>query len=449
MENYFVGSNINFTEKDEEEYNKMYQDVTIESWIENRENAIKLRYDALITIRDEYKNNPVGTYTEKKLVEIERDIEEFERKFGKFDLTPKEGEVPFEVYREDFVKAGITKYLTRDAREWSQGADYAKLSSEHKKGYIRNILVALEDKDPNSYMTKIALRRLELMGDKFVKINSDGTYEVNEELILTEYKKYSDYEYPSYEQLAESAKLRKNEYLLKKLEEYTNLPESAFVKLVDRDDREAAIAQIDEARYLSNQKRIYKMARKSDDKGDKRRSTEERKKDGNGDVIPDEFMRDAILEGTLHVEEINVDKGNRSEKAQTTREDGEVSQENQDESTGDSNASGSEKKSPIELEEMDTSVTEVVQPNFMDKLKNAFKGIKEKIQKIIKGEEEPLQIEAPKDDLEITGRDVGNGNYGYDINKQYTINHDLANSGKNPSENIKSGQETDVGERDN
>ena len=84
------------------------------------------------------------------MVEIERDIEIFEAKFGKVDLTEKEGDVRFDVYREDFVKAGITKYLSRDAREWCQGADYEDLTDEQKKGYIRNILVALDDsKDPN------------------------------------------------------------------------------------------------------------------------------------------------------------------------------------------------------------------------------------------------------------------------------------------------------------
>lgn len=272
MKNYFVGSKINFSENDEKQYNELYKRVTVDSWIENKENAIKLRYAALITIRDEYKNNPVGTYTEKKLVEIEKSIEEFEKKFGKVDLTEKKGEVSFSKYREQFVTAGITKYLTRDASDWSEGVDYSELDEEHKKGYIRNVLVVLEDKEnPNPYLKKIALRRLELMnspGKEFIKIHENGKYEINRELILEEYKKMSKYQYPNYEELAQSALLRKNEYLLKKLEEYTKLDPKAFVGLDDRDDLDGSTNQIERARYLSNQKSIHQIVQEGKIKRD-------------------------------------------------------------------------------------------------------------------------------------------------------------------------------------
>ena len=50
MKNYFVGSKIKFSEKDEALYNQMTQEFTIGAWIENKEDAIRLRYTALLKI---------------------------------------------------------------------------------------------------------------------------------------------------------------------------------------------------------------------------------------------------------------------------------------------------------------------------------------------------------------------------------------------------------------
>lgn len=399
MKNFFVGSNIDFTSKDEEDYNQLYKKVTIESWIENKENAIKLRYAALTTIRDEYKNHPVGTYTEKKLVEIERDIEIFEAKFGKVDLTEKEGDVRFDVYREDFVKAGITKYLSRDAREWCQGADYEDLTDEQKKGYIRNILVALDDsKDPNSYMTKIALRRLELMGDDFVRINSDGTYQVNEEMILEEYKKYSDYKYPSYEQLAESAKLRKNEYLLKKLEEYTNLPESSFVE-IDRNDPDAAIAKIDETRYLSNQKRIEQFISKLGKKREERaKKIEENKKQTSvtkkTEKISDKDVFESVKGGTLAVEVMDTSATKINTTPQVPRDETIKNQVEESGQTGESSAVSEMKATTINTSAIveGNGQNKNVKPSFIETIKNAFAIAKNAVSRLMKNEDKPKEL---------------------------------------------------------
>lgn len=265
MQNYFLGSNIELDSNEEDMYKIMYQNYTIDSWIQSKDDAIRLRYMALMHMREEYKTLTPNDYINNKKEKLEEDIKAFEKKFGKLNITEEEYEL-FEGYKENFINAGLTKYLTRDVLEWEDGKNYNDLNVEHKKGYIRNILVALEDKDtPNKAVHKLALRRLELMGkfngESFVTFEN-GEPIVNKELILKEYNRMSkNYHYESYEELAYSAELRKNEYLLTKLEEYTNLDKKAFLKLDDNCDREVAMTQIEERRKESNQKRIEERAR--------------------------------------------------------------------------------------------------------------------------------------------------------------------------------------------
>ncbi len=439
MKNYFVGSRIKFTENDEQRYNELYQRATVESWIENKENAIKLRYAALTTIRDEYKNNPSGSYTERKLIEIEKAIEEFENKYGKVNLAEKKGEVPFEEYREDFINAGVTKFLTRDASDWSEGVNYTELDDEHKKGYIRNLLVALENKDNPTYLTKIALRRLELMnseGKEFVKFNEKGGFKINEELILEEYRSMSKYKYTSYEELVQSAKLRKNEYLLKKLEEYTYLDDKDFLKLDNKKDLIGSMEKIEKARYKSNQKRIHEMA-----------IPERRKKTTEPEKISDNDISRALTKGKVVEESVNT-AGVINMRSDDPRS---VMQRNQEEASDDNTATdttGSEKKSAIEVGNIDVSTTKDKPPKFIDMIKIAFKNIKDRIKKVVKGEDETLALNAPNDDAETNELTSRNNNSGYDFNKQYNIDHNLANSGKNTEEKSPKIHGTELEERD-
>lgn len=263
MKNYFVGSKIKFTKNDEELYNMMHQEFTVNSWIENKDDAIRLRYKALLDMREEYKEMPTSEYIARKLHKIEDDIKKIEKEFGKVDIKPKEGELAFDLYKQYFINAGLTKYLTRDAMEWQEGADYDNLDATHKKGYIRNILVALEHDDNSNFcITKLALRRLELMnsnGKQFITFDENGGYKINEELILQEYNKMSEYTYRDFDELTKSAELRKNEYLLTKLEEYSHLRDKDFVELEDKSNKAKSIKQIEKARYLSRQKSIHKM----------------------------------------------------------------------------------------------------------------------------------------------------------------------------------------------
>lgn len=426
MKNYFVDSKIEFTEHDEKLYNEMYRMFTVDSWIENKENAIKLRYAALNTIKSEYEKKPNGIYTKYKLREIDKDIKEFEEKFGKFDLTEKEGDVPFSLYRQCFVNAGLTKYITRDSSEWSEGINYADLNDEQKKIYIRNTLVALEhENDKDFCMTKLGLRRLELMnseGNEFLKINPKGEYEINKELLLNEYNKLSTYEYSNYDELKYSAFLRKNEYLLKKLDEYTKIDEKDFVQLKNRSNDRESMEQIEEARYKSNQKLIHGKYKIDEEKEGIRTTTKkqaprprivreskyfkEKQKVKNVDGKKnDELLQNANdiqvsdtelkqKKDSLEVVQINVSRPENQQDAKKTNETNQV--ENQVD-IDKSQEPVSEQRNDINIENMVTNdnsgfeITEDEKENsnsgLIEGIKRAFNSVKNFISKHIKKKE--------------------------------------------------------------
>lgn len=431
MRNYFVGSEIEFNEKDEDKYNMIYQYFTVSSWLENKDNAIKLRYIALNTIRDEYKNTPNNSYTKKKLEEIENDLAIFENQYGKMDLTENEEDVHFSVYRQQFVNAGLTKYLTRDSSEWSEGVNYADLDNDHKKIYIRNALVALEHKDDTEFcMTKIGLRRLELMnseGKEFFKVNSDGEYEINEELIVEEYNRMSSHTYSNYNELAQSASLRKNEYVLKKLEEYTKLDAKAYVKLEDKDDYKKSMDQIEKARYVSNQKRIHEMFQESKMLEENELSTDEsvrenelnteepagenelnadaKEKKLNIDIEPlthipindDDF--ESSIE-TADVERGQIDIANQ-ELPKKERKIREKEQEEVDDRVSDFDSEL--KNAVVDVAQIDDSAINEVENEkytekvtFSDRIKSAFDSVKNFISKHINKKEKQKRLEAGK-----------------------------------------------------
>lgn len=263
--NYFNDSNIEFSDADEKEFNHLYKMVNINSWIEDKETALKLRYAAMITIKKEYDKYPEDEFLNGKKEKLEKQIEEFEAEHGKLgmdgDELSEETKNDLEVYREYMTHSGLIKYFTRDAMRLNEGNGYDSLDNNHKKAYIRNVLACLKfvDMDSDFSFSKLALRRLELMNSdskKFVTFDKNGDPIINEELILQEYQSMSDYKYKDFEELVQSTTRRKDEYILMKLEEYSQLREEDFLKLEDSNDLDKSILQIEEIRKQSNQDRI-------------------------------------------------------------------------------------------------------------------------------------------------------------------------------------------------
>lgn len=367
FENYFENSKIKFNENDEDLYNMTYRNTTIDAWIENKEDAIKLRYMALLSVKEEYEQMPNNTYAAEKLKKINEDLGKYDKYVGKIDITPEENEY-FEGYKKQFINAGIMKYLTRDAFDWQNGADYNSLEIPNKKGYIRNILAALEYSGENNVsIKKMALRRLELMNTdekKFIVFDDKGGYTINKDEILKEYKGMSEFDYKNFGDLLDSVRFRENEYLLTKLEEYTRLRDEDFLQLPDRENPMLCMKEIDRVRVESNQERI------------------------EGKKITDDDIFSAVRKGNMIFEEVDMAENNVERVANNERASG---QSNQDESGN--NSTESEKKTVLEIADINTSGVTKVQPKLIDRAKDLFKRLGKKVKALIKGDGELLKLD--------------------------------------------------------
>lgn len=370
FENYFENSKIKFNENDEDLYNMTYRNTTIDAWIENKEDAIKLRYMALLSVKEEYEQMPNNTYAAEKLKKINEDLGKYDKYVGKIDITPEENEY-FEGYKKQFINAGIMKYLTRDAFDWQNGADYNSLEIPNKKGYIRNILAALEYSGENNVsIKKMALRRLELMNTdekKFIVFDDKGGYTINKDEILKEYKGMSEFDYKNFGDLLDSVRFRENEYLLTKLEEYTRLRDEDFLQLPDRENPMLCMKEIDRVRVESNQERI------------------------EGKKITDDDIFSAVRKGNMIFEEVDMAENNVERVANNERASG---QSNQDESGN--NSTESEKKTVLEIADINTSGVTKVQPKLIDRAKDLFKRLGKKVKALIKGDGELLKLDVGK-----------------------------------------------------
>lgn len=306
MQNYFVGSNIDFSKSDEKSYNELYQDFTISSWIESKDEAIKLSYMAILNAKENYRKKYGKDNPDINLVKYDNKLKLMEKNFGKIEIDEdmKKGDMPFDVYRQTFINAGLTKYYTRDAIKFQNGASYEQLSRKEKREYIMNTIVGLKyaEGNPNFSISKFALRRLEVMSTddkKFVEFDENGTPHINKELITEEFQTVLGHKCESYEELQDVAERQKERYFLKKLREYTELDEKDFLKLDDPTDLERSMEQIEDIRLKSNTERIQQKVAEAK----KQAEIEEQR---NPELIADQDFDKGIEKGILKPVDLTV-----------------------------------------------------------------------------------------------------------------------------------------------
>ncbi len=272
IEKYFVGSKVNLTKEDIEAYDSIYKTLTVQSWLESKDVTLKMRYAALIKMKEEYETQADNPYISSKLKEVNKQLEEFTSEHGNLGLDSKEkftdNMTNFAIYRDCMINANVMKYYTKDALNAQNGVTYKDLDERHKKAYIRNTLVGLEFVDMNLdfCFSKMVMRRLEQMNTdtkKFITFDKDGKPTINKDLILQEYTEMSEYKYKSFDELLESAQIRKNDYILEKLDKYSKLDAKDFLKLTNKDDVENSITEIEEKRAEANvtEQRVVKTKR--------------------------------------------------------------------------------------------------------------------------------------------------------------------------------------------
>ena len=244
-QNYFKGTRIKFDEEDEKAFDQEYMNCTVKSWIRNKEVALLYRHIALLEAKDKLLSKPQTEYYRNKLEIINQQIADFEKEHGEYAEVNENGEIDpyqlqmFDDYKQRLHDAGLYKYYSIDMNLYQDNKGYYDLDDEHKKAYLRNIMVGLDyvdragDEAFESVLGKLNLRRLELLNDRdagkvFVSFDKDGNPKINKELILQEYQSMSRHTWNSYEELQDAAVEAKERYVLKKLEEYEHLPEDQF-----------------------------------------------------------------------------------------------------------------------------------------------------------------------------------------------------------------------------
>lgn len=247
-ENYFYRSKIEFSKEDEATFNKLYRDCTVDSWLQNKESALLMRHTALLTAKESLESKPQTEYYKAKLESINRQIAEFEEQYPDTDCRDANGNISpdcamvFDTYKHNLHDAGLYKYYVLDMNAHNNHEGYDTLDDDHKKAYLRNIMVGLAyaemkgEEGFDSVLGKMNLRRLELLNDEeagkvFVAFDKKKNPIINKEMILQEYQSMSRHTWNSYEDLETAAIEARESYVLKKLEEYQNLPEEAFQRI--------------------------------------------------------------------------------------------------------------------------------------------------------------------------------------------------------------------------
>lgn len=266
VERYFATSKIKFSKTDEKNFNDVYKDCTVESWIDNKKDALILDYATLVRTKEKLSYDKENTFNKKKIGEIEAKLEEFNEKHPDIKklCEDKNGNLKEDInqkaenYKNKMIESALLKFYSVDILAENNGKGYQDLDDAHKKAYIRNILVGLNygEKSSNKSILKLAQRRLELLNteDKtFISFDNNGNPIVNQAAILDEYSSISKHKWTSFDELSISAEARKDSYIIKKLDEYEKLQEEDFIVLENPENKDKALAQIESIKAKSNQ----------------------------------------------------------------------------------------------------------------------------------------------------------------------------------------------------
>lgn len=327
VDNFFAGTGIELDENVQQRYDFLYKSYTVNSWLEDKDKAIRLRYMSIQSMKENYQRSPETDYTRKRIAELEKDEKEFWEKYGE-DFIRKNGDpkewsekkkkyniAEYNHYKNNKVLAGITNYYTRDMIDFQQGLTYEKMDPEAKKAYIRNSLaiysmVKDEGNDKNSILAKTVLRRFELMNTddkKFVTLDENGKAVINEKLIFEEYKMHSSkqHEWISFEELLQASEQKKEKYVVEKLAELCEQPKLQIIG--SKQDLDKAFTKITSTKI---------------------KLKEERTKEENKKQLTNRDLDSAIKAGKVPVEQLDASAVREAqEKAKKkevqTREDSE------------------------------------------------------------------------------------------------------------------------------
>lgn len=460
INNFYTGSKIKNTGLEYEHFEYVHQIAVINSWIENKDEAILVRYMSLEDMKKRLEQLPESDYKTKMLTKVNADREEFDEKFGE-KLTEIYGapetwgarkEKSYtDIYRSkqnQMEKLTISEAFKSDLIKYRDGITYDKMSVSEKEEYIRNTIAVFDiiKDSPSDSIAKMAMRRLELMNTdekKFVTFDEDGNVQIDESLILQEYQELTGERFDSFESLETYCEFEKSNNALK---EWGKIVEESkkFFKVITRKSNVKRAYEL-----LENHKQSYRNKEKvkEENKKDESSKTEEKTTttDENSKPITDKELAAAMRAKGMMAETL-VDTAIRStekegpvqtqeektteETTKTTVESGRNVQpditsepEIEDDTNNDSDTS-----SENELEEVENESKElmVINNSFMGRLGNMFSQIKDKLfgkknesKKVTKAEKNAKKETTVNDVEEKNANNQALTNRAKDFNERY------------------------------
>ena len=257
MQNYYVGSKIEFSQDDDLRFHELYEQSTIDSWLSTKDEASKMTLVSLMALKEraikkdaengkkakskERKNGLLNTlYVEKKINAF------FEKHPELKEMIDENGNVSEELLKEgnEFIEnkitsdilKGFSRNLFGTVEEYSNDLQRDKLQ---KTRYI-NVMVALkhaekmEDPKAKEMLQKLAYRALEMMNTDektLIRFDDKGNAILNEEEILNTFVS-KQRRFNSFDELAEAKyEQYKTIYMYRKLDDYDQKTQDDFFEL--------------------------------------------------------------------------------------------------------------------------------------------------------------------------------------------------------------------------
>lgn len=248
-EKYFVGSQMKYTGDDVLAFEELYHKSISKSWIENKETAERLKY--IFWIKD------------KEIRDKKLDISEDDKRIYDEKLELFEKEHP-NLNREEFIKNGkildkprkeLEKYTemkfigdlmsdyVMDEDRVTSADDYNRLLPQEKKKYMRKTLLGLlEENGENEIVSKLAIRRLELISTdekSFIITDENNNLKVDKDVFFNEFDSLFSIskagKVNSFEGLEKAYARVKEQYARTKLNYYAASTDE-FIKVSQGDD---------------------------------------------------------------------------------------------------------------------------------------------------------------------------------------------------------------------
>ncbi len=272
MQNYFNSSKVEFSEENVETFRKLNTRATVESWIENKDDAVKYHYALLISEIDRVRNEGNDEKTLKKLNSelsklLEKNKDMVRNLYGlsssKLQKLKEEGEK----LAQDKLDSEVLRTFSK-----SVSVPYSKMNSVEKREYIDSILIARErakntdDPELKEIFTKFSDRSLEALNDEnntYIEFDENGNSKVNEEQFMQEIKKQyhivKDFTITDLDSMQEFAfKLAKTRFMRQKIRIYTNMDKDEFRKLKGKTFEEK-LEEIERIRLEKSQEKEFKV----------------------------------------------------------------------------------------------------------------------------------------------------------------------------------------------